>query len=465
VVLVRAEDPGSGLLRLADELRKLDAELSTELEAHAGALAAVRLRQDRGIWDRIEAWDLDSEPTTEAQRMKYALASWYLSNRNLPAARCLELVERASASDLYRGDARSEWPFWMTLYSQACAGRAADALPLVDFAVDDARRMGSAAWTQVSLSHRSYFQLAVGNLEAAASDALESLENEGSQLWLVQVGPANAIRALTERGDLPAAEALVDRFEDVLMGTPSSAWQAMFFEARGELALVTGDAHSASADFERARDMLLPMWSGGAWFQWRRGMVLALNALAETDAAVELADEDVRFAREFGATHVLGAALRVRGVAAGGRAGLDDLREAVKVLDGGQARLEWAKALVDLGSALRRANRRQEAREPLRQGQELAHRCGARGLAERARIELEATGARPRSIVLSGAESLTPSELRVARLAADGLTNREIAQNLFVTMKTVETHLRHCYQKLEIAGRGELAQSLEPTLG
>jgi DNA-binding CsgD family transcriptional regulator len=91
---------------------------------------------------------------------------------------------------------------------------------------------------------------------------------------------------------------------------------------------------------------------------------------------------------------------------------------------------------------------------------ELAHRCGATALEERARIELEATGARPRSVVLTGAESLTPSELRVARLAAEGKTNREAAQLLFVSPKTVETHLRHCYQKLEIDGRAQLANAL-----
>jgi len=92
---------------------------------------------------------------------------------------------------------------------------------------------------------------------------------------------------------------------------------------------------------------------------------------------------------------------------------------------------------------------------------EIAHGCGATALEERARLELAATGARPRSVLLTGVESLTPSERRVAELAATGMTNREIAQSLFVTPKTVETHLRHCYQKLDIAGRGDLPSALE----
>jgi DNA-binding CsgD family transcriptional regulator len=124
------------------------------------------------------------------------------------------------------------------------------------------------------------------------------------------------------------------------------------------------------------------------------------------------------------------------------------------------ARLEHAHSLVELGAALRRTGDRWAAREPLRAGLELAHRCGALPLDERARIELAASGARPRKAVRSGVEALTPSELRVARLAAGGRTNREIAQELFVTVKTVEFHLRHCYQKLDIARRNELADAL-----
>ena len=116
--------------------------------------------------------------------------------------------------------------------------------------------------------------------------------------------------------------------------------------------------------------------------------------------------------------------------------------------------------MVELGSALRRANRRSEAREPLRRGLELATVCGAVPLAELAETELLATGARPRRIALSGVESLTPSERRVAEMAAEGSTNRQIAQDLFVTTKTVEVHLSSVYRKLDIASRTQLAAAL-----
>lgn len=91
---------------------------------------------------------------------------------------------------------------------------------------------------------------------------------------------------------------------------------------------------------------------------------------------------------------------------------------------------------------------------------ELAAACGAEPLAERARTELNAAGGRARREALSGVESLTPSERRVAAMAAEGMTNREIAQALFVTPKTVEVHLSNAYRKLGIASRRQLAAVL-----
>jgi DNA-binding NarL/FixJ family response regulator len=151
----------------------------------------------------------------------------------------------------------------------------------------------------------------------------------------------------------------------------------------------------------------------------------------------------------------------VAGLADGSHGGLDWLAEAVRVLEGSASRLEHARALVELGAALRRAKRASDAREPLREGLALARTCGALPLAERAHEELTATGARPRKIVRAGVDALTASERRVSRMAADGMANKDIAQALFVTVRTVEAHLHHAYQKLEIGSRAELANALE----
>ena len=163
----------------------------------------------------------------------------------------------------------------------------------------------------------------------------------------------------------------------------------------------------------------------------------------------------------FGAPRALGIALRVAGLVSGGKDGLKLLGESVASLADSPALLERARSLTELGAALRRAGERAAARAPLAEGLDLAARCGARPLVARAREELNATGARPRREWRIGVEALTPSELRVVRLAATGRSNREIAHELYVTLKTVEGHLSRAYTKLGIDGRSQLATVLE----
>src|SRR5262249_42872099 len=161
-------------------------------------------------------------------------------------------------------------------------------------------------------------------------------------------------------------------------------------------------------------------------------------------------------ARAFGAARTLGVTLRSAGAVIGGDEGEQLLREAVATPGGSD--LERARALVELGAHLRRANRRREARDLLREALDVAHPAGAAPVADRAETELRATGAKPRRAQLTGVEALTASERRVAELAAQGLTNREIAQALYVTARTVEGHLTRTFQKLDLRSRAELTQ-------
>src|SRR5262249_21721208 len=157
----------------------------------------------------------------------------------------------------------------------------------------------------------------------------------------------------------------------------------------------------------------------------------------ENDEARELAREEAELAQSTGLARPYGVALRAVGLLEPGDSGLETLQQSVSVLGETDARLEYARSLVELGAALRRRNRRSEARDWLTAGMERAYRCGAQRLVARARQELHAAGARPRRITRSGIDALTASELRVARLAAAGATNPEIAQELYVTIKTV----------------------------
>ncbi len=190
---------------------------------------------------------------------------------------------------------------------------------------------------------------------------------------------------------------------------------------------------------------------------WRSTAALANLALGEPKRARVLVEEELETARRIGVTRIVIRDLRILGLTLGGSQGIALLRQAVDAGAAHPSRLEYVRALVDLGAALRRANRRTDAREPLRTALDLASRGGAGVLADQAQTELIATGARPRRRAASGLESLTVSQRRVAGLAVQGLSTRQMADALFVTPKTVEYHLRQTYQKLDVTSRTELA--------
>ena len=258
-----------------------------------------------------------------------------------------------------------------------------------------------------------------------------------------------------ERGDLAGAWRALERLPDTGDASDSARWwllvrqRLLAAEGRWEEVLALGTEIA-----ERFAWVTNPAVTG-----WRAPAAQALDALGRRDEALGLAEENLRLARAWGAAGTVGAALRVLG-ALEGDAGLARLEEAAAVLEGSAARLEQAKALAALGTGLRLARRPAEAREPLRRALELAGACDAAGLAEHVRTELYATGARPRTDALAGVAALTASELRVAERAASGETNRDIAQALFVTPKTVEVHLSNAYRKLGVRSRRELPDAL-----
>ena len=195
---------------------------------------------------------------------------------------------------------------------------------------------------------------------------------------------------------------------------------------------------------------------------WRSTLALALPDSAREEA-LALVNLELDLARGIGQPRGIGVALRARALLCRGEEQISQLTQATRVLEACPSRLEQARAATDLGAALRRASRRIEARPLLRRGLDLASECGARALAARAREELVSAGARPRRERLSGVEALTASELRVARMAATGMTNRQVAQAQFITMKAVALHLTHVYEKLDIAGRAQLLGALGET--
>jgi DNA-binding CsgD family transcriptional regulator len=251
-------------------------------------------------------------------------------------------------------------------------------------------------------------------------------------------------------------------------------------QTRARLRIATGRHEDALRELEASREME-DAWGirTPAHSTWRSDAVRLLTTLDRLDEARALAQEDVGRARAFGDPRPLGIALRAAGLAAakGGGAtarsgeaaasvegdgrGIALLAESVATLHPSPARLELALSLLELGAAHRRAGRRTEARNPLREAVDVAADCGATAVAARAHDELVAAGARPRRDPIESRSRLTASEMRVAKMAAEGMTNRGIAQSLFLTEKTIEVHLTNSYRKLDISSRSQLPRALD----
>jgi DNA-binding NarL/FixJ family response regulator len=350
--------------------------------------------------------------------------------------------------------------FWMgAMLTLAIADDPATG-PLWEQTIAQAHRNGSL-FSQISISlWDGAFKLAQGEL----AEAEELLTGNLAEMDLYGIGVPQAVAYTNgflggvrlEAGDAAGARQALGGVTvadgDTADGTNfvrRTLVGIQLAEGKGEAAL------EAAEDYERHAQRA----PNPAWAPWRSLKAQALALLGRREEAIELAREEVELARAWGAPTGVGRSLRVLGELLG-KDGMSELEQAVELLESSPQRIERARALAALGAELRRARRPSDAREPLRRALELAEVAGARALEEHARSELYATGARPRTTALDGVESLTERELRVARLAADGQTNRDIAQLLYVTPKTVEVHLSNAYRKLGIASRRELPQAL-----
>jgi DNA-binding CsgD family transcriptional regulator len=416
----------------------------------AGRVAPILLRP------RAQQLEIPSEPFTVAR----AMAAFLAGRPAEEIAASLEEVLMCAGRSVENWDTRAAL-LWVLIATERFGTVESSLASLLS----EVHRSGSARGFVAAYSTLGLLELRRGDLadaDAAARIALRVIQ-EGD----FAPGLAFAVTVLAdvavEAGEYDEAQTLLDLLPQD--GWPAGVGTVLIPAARGRLRLAQGRADEALRDFEACLTMFdAQVWGMSVhetgYVHARSGAARALQRLGELPRAVELADAELADARVFGAPRALGVALRAAGLVRGEERGLQLLDESQAVLRSSPALLERAHSLVELGAALRRAGQRAAARAPLGESLELAARCGARPLAARAREELKATGARPRRDWRTGLEALTPSELRVARLAAEGRSNRAIAQELYVTLKTVEGHLAHVYAKLEIDGRTELARVL-----
>jgi DNA-binding CsgD family transcriptional regulator len=441
-----------------------DRELALILEADLEAHAQQAGLETRGPAARRLERHRDLKGNTPGERLVQASIAFERARTSDTAAEAAAHLERGLAGG--RMLAEQELDVAGPFYHLVIGLLATDALDGADAclkqALNDARARASIPAVGLVTAYRAKLSLRRGAVDEAEEDARaarELLAGHGIRLG-IPIASAFLIEALIERGELDEAEQSL-RGSGLGGEIQPGLTTNFLLEARGLLRVASGQTRQGVEDLVEfgRRDEL---WGGGNPLasRWRSHAALALYALGDVERAYSMASDDLERARHWGAASGIGIALRAIALVEGGTRSVDRLREAVEVLEGSPARLEQARALTDLGAALRRSNRRAEARRALQDGLDVAVRCGARALAELAGTELRAAGGRSSDPEGTGVEQLTASERRVAELAAEGHSNPEIAQALFVTRKTVETHLGHVYRKLDISGRGKLARVL-----
>jgi tetratricopeptide (TPR) repeat protein len=422
-------EAADGLRRAIESVDPIDATLAQRLEAELIMWARFDVRLYPMARERLDSIAGEVDDSSLGGRFLLVLIASELARRGESPERARALVGQALAGGLLDDES---WQGYVVAVAVLVSLDELDAaVPLYTDWLEIARKRGSAFAFAHASSFRALAFLRRGDLAEAEADARAAL---AVPFPLAYTYPHLA-EVLAERGELAEAIRTLD-----LAGVPDESrptWQtAVLLEPRARLRIASGEVERGLAELIAAGERMNAFGvRNPSYSAWRSHAAHVLSALGDRTEACRLVDEEVELARHSGTARPLGVALRAAGLVQGGNEGIELMRESVSVLATSQAQLERAKSFTELGPALRRANHRSSARSFLEEELELAHRCGATTLAERAHTELIATGARPRRLVRSGVDSLTPTERRVAQMAKTGQTNREIAQALFVTQR------------------------------
>jgi DNA-binding CsgD family transcriptional regulator len=438
-----------------------DRELALQLEADIATAGRLHAASYPRTANRLRRYAGKVGGHTRAERALLASLAMQQLLSGAPAAEAAELAANALDHGLLAEQTADSATLYDALYVLIVTCRLDFADRVCEEALADARARGSQFGFALATCFRSdldYRRGRVADAEADARTAIEAADEAGWQF--ADYALAFLIDALIELDRLAEATTILEsRGHHRLIQNTFMHDRLLWSRARVRLA--QGRPQDALSDLEElARRERHWRARCPAALPYRSTIAIALAGTGQRDRACRLAAEELHLARRFGAPRPIGIALRALGLTERGERGIQRLRESIMTLDSSPARLEHARAVTDLGAALRRGNHRTDARPLLERGLALAQRCGAHALSKRASTELRTIGVRPRTPLRTGPDELTASERRVCELAADGLSNPQIAQALFVSRKTVETHLGRAYRKLDVARRGELAGAL-----
>jgi DNA-binding CsgD family transcriptional regulator len=459
--------------RLADARELLGPEIEQQEEAEPGVVARLEAyRSVSGVWDPRFAAELErdlprlralAERGGDGGRSLLLLLAFRSAFDGGRREEIIALVQRGlDQGRLIALESAEAIEITWAVRALTFIDELDSADRVVDEMFADSRERGSVMGYAAASAWRAAIALRRGLISSAEPDARVAVELVAAHGLHVIAPHAYSFlgEVLIEQGELEEAAGLLERADlGQMLGTRP---EARFLNTRARAHLSRGERNAAIADLRVCQAQESFGFRNPNVLAWRSTLALALSASAHGEA-LALLDLELEQARKIGQPRAIGVALRAYGLLSTGEPQISLLAQAVAALEGCPSQLERAHALTDLGAALRRASRRREARDVLAKGLDLAAASGARALAARAREELVTAGARPRRERLRGVEALTASERRVAQLAATGMTNREIAQTLFVTTKAVAQHLTNAYRKLDITGREQLTAVLGDT--
>jgi len=448
-----------------DEIAVEDRELARRMEAYllASILMAGPPAFPASMPARLSSARAVGSPRTVADRLVLGSLAFEEWLGGAAAAEVIAVADRALATDeVLSAEGPAALPFYLAIAAMSFCDELERVAVVMTLALARARASSSLTGFVRASGWRAYANLAMGRLAEAEADADAALDSVDHLPYEPGIAIARVWLAgsLTAQGRLAEASSALSVIPD---DDPPNLITYLVVATRAGLHLARGDYQSAASDLERYQTLRA---SSDGLASWRRPTVgplpfrslwaRALIGLGDLGAARALIAEELPLARALGTHRAIGMTLHAASLLERGDAQLGLLRDATEELARSQSRLEYAAALCDYGAALRRANRRTDARAPLNVAFQIARDAHARPLRDRAAQELKATGARVSRPQASGIDALTASEQRIAAMAAAGMGNRDIAQALFITVKTVETHLAHVYQKLNLTGRSQI---------
>lgn len=389
----------------------------------------------------------------------------YAAHELLRVGRIEEAVDaarRALGGGRLRAELSSDhFRFHQVVHVLVLADRLDEARAQFDAGEADAVRAGSPLGYALARVGRSAVHLRGGRVDAAETDARSGYELFLAQGWEAAAALVSCflVEALLEADCAVEAAEIIAR-HDLDGPLPEVDAFAPMLACRARLRLALDRPEEALADALECGRRFEQWGSVNPVVPWRTAQALAETQLGDPAAGRATAALELERALAHGTPRACGIARRTVAVLAEGGPDAAGLESAAATLAAAGARLEQARTLVALGRVQRETGDAATARETLRVAADLAHSCQGAAVLATCAVELRAAGARPRRFATTGLEALTANERAAAALAAQGATNREIAQGLFLSVKTVETHLRNAYRKLSVSSRGELAGRL-----